>query len=148
MTTASPALDLWIVLARAFESVRSQAEADIRQYGLTPSEFGVLEALYHKGPMGLTELQQKILVTSGGMTYLIDRLEKKGHVARKNTPGDRRARLATLSPKGRKLIARIFPSHAERLEQILGGLSRQEQKTARALLRQLGRHADQLPAHK
>ncbi len=149
MTAAtSPALDLWIVLARAFEAVRSQAEIDIRQYGLTPSEFGVLEALYHKGPMSLTELQQKILVTSGGMTYLIDQLEKKGHVTRKTAPTDRRACLASLSSKGRKLIARIFPPHAKKLEQILAGLSRAEQKTARTLLRQLGQHAAHPPGNK
>ena len=147
-TVSSPALDLWIVLARAFESVRAQAETDIRQYGLTPSEFGVLEALYHKGPMSLTELQQKILVTSGGMTYLIDQLEKKGHVSRKPIPSDRRACQASLTSKGRKMIARIFPTHAETLEKILAGLSRAEQKTARKLLRQLGQHAAQLTGNK
>ncbi len=147
-TEISQALDLWIVLARAFEAVRSQADADIRQHGLTPGEFGVLEALYHKGPMSLTELQRKILVTSGGMTYLIDQLEKKGHVTRKSAPTDRRACLASLSSKGGKLIARIFPPHAKKLEQILAGLSRAEQKTVRTLLRQLGQHAAQLPGNK
>jgi MarR family 2-MHQ and catechol resistance regulon transcriptional repressor len=143
-TTTSPALDLWIVLARAFESVRAQTEIDIRRHGLTPGEFGVLEALYHKGSMSLTELQQKILVTSGGMTYLMDQLEKKGHVSRQAVPTDRRACQASLTAKGRKLIARIFPSHAEKLELILAGLSPAEQKTARALLRKLGLHAAQL----
>jgi DNA-binding MarR family transcriptional regulator/catechol 2,3-dioxygenase-like lactoylglutathione lyase family enzyme len=134
----SPALGLWIVLARAFNAVQARAAENIRGYGLTPGEFGVLEALYHKGPLQLSALQRKILVTSGGMTYLVDQLEQKGLVVRETPADDKRVRLAALSDKGRALIAGIFPDHQTAMEQALSGLSRAEQEAARALLRRLG----------
>jgi len=134
----SPALGLWTVLARAYNAVQARAAEDIRGFGLTPGEFGVLEALYHKGPLQLSALQRKILVTSGGMTYLVDQLEQKGLVVRQTPVDDKRVRLAALSDKGRALIADIFPDHREAMEQALRGLSPTEQEAARLLLRRLG----------
>jgi MarR family transcriptional regulator, 2-MHQ and catechol-resistance regulon repressor len=66
-------LELWVVLARAYEAVRRHAVADIARHELTPGEFGVLEALYHGEPLLLGELQQKVLVSSGGVTFLVER---------------------------------------------------------------------------
>ncbi|HEX6372741.1 MAG TPA: helix-turn-helix domain-containing protein, partial [Longimicrobium sp.] len=76
------ALKLWVVLSRAHAAVAEHSQADIARSGLTPMEFGILEALHHKGPMLLGEVQKKILVTSGGVTYLVDRLAAKGLVER------------------------------------------------------------------
>src|SRR4051794_34156416 len=91
------ALRTWIALARAHNAVAQLAAADVARHGLTTAEFGVLEVLYHKGPMLLNEVQRRILVSSGGITYLVDRLEKRGLVKRRDCPGDRRARLAALT---------------------------------------------------
>lgn len=132
---------LWVVLARAFAAVQARAAEEIRRHGLTTGEFGVLEALHHTGPQLLGELKRRVLVSSGGMTYLVDRLEARGLVKRAAAPGDRRARLAMLSPAGKTLIERIFPAHARDLEQVMGGLSAVEQEQARSLLRRLGTHA-------
>jgi MarR family 2-MHQ and catechol resistance regulon transcriptional repressor len=66
-------LELWVVLARAYEAVRRHSVADIARHELTPGEFGVLEALYHGEPLLLGELQQKVLVSSGGVTFLVER---------------------------------------------------------------------------
>lgn len=140
----SAALKLWVVLARATMSIQARAAADVGRRGLTLAEFGVLEALYHKGPMLLSEVQRKILVSSGGITYVVDRLEAKGLVERRPCPKDRRARYAALTKAGERLIAEIFPEHAEYLEHVLSGLSRQEQRQATELLRRLGRHAAEL----
>src|SRR3712207_3630263 len=85
------ALRLWIALARAHNAVQAHAAADVARHGLTISEFAVLEVLYHKGPLLLGEVQRRILVSSGGITYLVDRLEKRGLVERRDCPGDRRA---------------------------------------------------------
>ena len=117
------------------------AEADIRAHGLTGGEFGVLEALYHKGPLRLGAVQEKILVSSGGVTYLVDQLEKRGLVRREAKVGDRRARVAVLTDQGTALIARIFPGHAAMLADAMAGLSGAEQAQARALLVKLGKHA-------
>jgi MarR family transcriptional regulator, 2-MHQ and catechol-resistance regulon repressor len=134
----SPALKLWVVLARAYSAVGRHVAEDIARHGLTVTEFGILEALHHKGPLLLGEIQRKVLVTSGGITYLVDRLVEKGLVRREECPTDRRARFAVLTPEGSRLIAAIFPSHAERIEAAMGGLTPQEQRQAAALLRTLG----------
>ena len=139
------ALKLWVVLSRAQSAVARHAEADIARHGLTVAEFAILEALYHRGPLLLGELQRKILVSSGGVTYLVDRLEAKGLVERQECPEDRRARYAALTPAGEALLGRIFPDHARTIARALGGLSRAEQAQATALLRSLGRAAAELP---
>ncbi|HEV7993581.1 MAG TPA: MarR family transcriptional regulator [Gemmatimonadaceae bacterium] len=142
------ALKLWVVLARAFDSVAKNVEADVAEYDLTGTEFGILEALYHKGPMLLGEIQRKILVTSGGITYLVDRLVAKGFVKREQCAEDRRARYAVLTPSGQALIRKIFPVHAARIEQSLSGLTMAEQREATALLRKLGLAAAELSAER
>jgi MarR family transcriptional regulator, 2-MHQ and catechol-resistance regulon repressor len=135
------ALKLWVVLSRAYSAVSRHAEADIAQHGLTQAEFGALEALYHKGSLRLGELQQKVLVTSGGITYLVDRLADKGLVQRVECPEDRRVRYAALTEEGEALLSRIFPQHAERIVRAMKGLSLEEQRQATILLRTLGRAA-------
>ncbi len=135
------ALKLWVVLARAQTAVQGHSTGDITRHGLTVGEFGVLEALYHRGPLLLGELQQRILASSGGVTYLVDRLESKGLVERRDCPEDRRARYAALTPAGEALIDRIFPDHARAIEHAVAGLSEAEQTQAIELLRKLGRTA-------
>jgi len=132
------ALKLWVVLARATNSIQKHSEQDIARHGLTPTEFGILEVLHHKGPLLLGEIQRKILVTSGGITYLVDRLVEKGLVRRENSADDRRARYAVLTAEGRGLIKRIFPVHAARIERALSGLTTSEQRQAIALIKKLG----------
>jgi MarR family 2-MHQ and catechol resistance regulon transcriptional repressor len=137
------ALRLWVVLARAYGAVSRQAELDIARHGLTGMEFGILEVLHHKGPLLLGEIQRKVLVTSGGITYLVDKLEAKGLVERQECPEDRRARYAALTPAGATLIRRIFPAHAKVMARVLSGLDRQEQVEATKLMRKLGLAADE-----
>src|SRR5215217_3186707 len=139
------ALRLWIALARAHNAVAVQAQADVARHGLTVAEFGVLEALYHKGPMLLNEVQRRILVSSGGITYLVDRLEKRGLVERRDCPGDRRARIAALTAAGEALVREIFPEHAARIKQAVSGLGKKEKREAIRLLRALAAGAA-LPA--
>ena len=133
------ALKLLVVMARAFGAVTEHVNTEnMARHGITPTEFGILEALYHKGPLLLGEVQRKILVTSGGITYLVDRLVDRGFVKREQCPEDRRARYAVLTPAGQSLIKRIFPAHAARIEQAMSGLTQAEQREATALLRKLG----------
>ena len=132
------ALKLFVVLSRAFGSVTDRLRGLPEANGLTDTEFGILEALLHKGPLLLGEVQRKILLTSGGVTYTVDRLEEKGLVERQACPTDRRARYAALTPKGRALINKAFPVHAERIEETLSALSAREQDDAIELLRKLG----------
>lgn len=131
-------LKLWVVLARAHAAVSRIVRADIAGYGLTEGEFAVLEALFHKGPMLLGDVQRRILVSSGGITYLIDRLVAKGLVERRPCPEDRRAIYAALTGEGESLVARIFPKHAEAVARAVSGLDEAQRGQAIDLLRTLG----------
>ncbi len=146
--TATPrtrrALKLFVVLSRAYNAAEKHARDDVARHGLGTTEFAILEFLYHRGPQLLGEVQRRILVTSGAVTYLVDRLEAKGLLERQECREDRRARYAVLTPAGQRLIARVFPDHAERLEQVLAGLNGTEQEEAIRLLRKLGMHAEAL----
>ena len=132
------ALKLWVVLARSFNAVSARLAEDVGRHELTPTEFAILEVLYHKGPLLLGEVQRKILVTSGGITYLVDRLVEKGLVKREECPEDRRARYAVLTPAGTALIKKVFPQHTVAIERAVSGLTLAEQREAVALLRKLG----------
>ena len=135
---SSAALRLWVIMSRAHAAIAGHASADVARHGLTLAEFGILEALYHRGPMLLGEVQRRILVSSGGITFLVDRLTAKGLVERRTCQEDRRARYAALTSAGTELVAKIFPEHAALLTQVMEGLTVDEQCTAADLMRALG----------
>src|SRR6266540_6596516 len=133
-----PALEVWVVLARAFNAVERHSRASIARFGLGTTEFGVLEALYHKGELPVCEVQRRILVESSSTTYVVDKLVKRGLVRRRHSGTDRRVVLLALTPAGRRLIRRIFPPHAHAMRQALAALPPREQARAIRLLRALG----------
>lgn len=132
------ALKLWVTLARAYAAVNEHAINDVRGEGLSIGEFAVLELLYHRGQTLLGEIQKRILVSSGGITFLVDRLVEKGLVERRDCPDDRRARYAALTREGTRVMRKIFPRHAARIAQAMQGLDEREQRDATRLLKQLG----------
>src|SRR5256712_4812946 len=89
-------LRLWVVLARAFDSVERHARASIARFGLGTTEFGVLEVLYHKGELPVCEVQRRILIESGSTTYVLDKLVDRGLVRRVPSESDRRVTLLAL----------------------------------------------------
>lgn len=141
MDEQATALKLWVVLARAYAAVAERAARDVARHGLTLAEFAVMEALYHKGQLLLGEVQKKILVSSGGVTYLVDRLEQRGLVERRLCADDRRARYAALTADGQSFMKRIFPEHAACIAEVASALALEEQQQVTRLLRDLGRHA-------
>jgi len=132
------AFKLWVVLNRASRAVADRLRGSIEREGLSLSEFGVLEVLYSKGRQLVGELGSRILLTSGSMTYVIDRLQERGLVQRRPCPSDRRALHVELTEQGRELIAGVFPKHAEEVRRLLGGLTSEEQQIATALIKRLG----------
>jgi MarR family 2-MHQ and catechol resistance regulon transcriptional repressor len=141
-TPASPdtevALKLWVVLSRAHASISAHAADHAADHGLSLTEFAILEVLYHRGRMVLGEIQRRILVSSGGITFLVDRLAEKGLVVRQECPEDRRAKYVALTREGTRMIREIFPSHARALTAAMRGLTLAEQQEATRLLRALG----------
>jgi MarR family 2-MHQ and catechol resistance regulon transcriptional repressor len=131
-------IHLWLILWKAFDALRKHAERHIQSLGLCLSDFGVLEALLHKGPLPVNTIGGLIRLTSGSITAAVDRLESKGLVERRNDPGDRRARVVHLTASGRKLISSAFEDHEAAMERASSGLNVNERAEAGALLKKLG----------
>jgi MarR family transcriptional regulator, 2-MHQ and catechol-resistance regulon repressor len=132
---------VWLVLMKAFQALMPHAAESIGRTKLGDSDFRVLEALLHKGPLPVNTVGPKVWLTPGSISVAVDRLVKKGLVARKDRPSDRRVRQVELTPKGRALITRGFREHAVAMEAVVSVLSKNERLTLLRLLKKLGKHA-------
>ncbi len=135
---------VWLVLWKAQRAVDVHARRSIAESGMCGSDFGVLEALLHKGPMPVNVIGAKVLLTSGSITTAVDRLERRGLVERKSDPNDRRARIVHLTEAGHELIVRLFEKHERDMERAVSGLTPAERGFLVDLLRRLGRGAEGL----
>ena len=142
VTDRELSLKLWVVLARAFRALAERSRRDVERHELMGSEFAVLEALYHKGDLPIGELGDRVLLTSGSMTYVIDKLARRVLLTRRRCAQDQRVRYAAISAAGRRLMASIFPDHAEAIRRATAGLSAEEKRLATALLKRLGLAAE------
>ena len=129
---------LWWVIARSHHALRLLAERSIANTGLCLTDFAALEALLHKGPLTISEIQDKVMLASGSMTAAIDRLEKMGLVVRKSTAKDRRARVVQLTPEGKRVATASFEKHADDLESLVSVLSDKEKTQLYGSLKKLG----------
>lgn len=138
MNDVELSLKLFVVLSKAYKVVMNEAVKDMQRHGLSATEFAVLELLYHKGKTPLQRIGEQILLTSGSITYTVDKLEAKGLIKRVPCLDDRRVIFAEMTPPGKKLFDGIFPEHARAIAEIMGGLSSSEKRSAVELLRKLG----------
>jgi len=132
---------VWLVLMKAFQALMPHAAESIERTELGDSDFRVLEALLHKGPLPVNTLGPKVWLTPGSISVAVERLVKKGLVSRKGHPRDRRVRQVELTAKGRALITRGFLEHAAAMESVVSVLSKNERLTLLRLLKKLGKHA-------
>jgi MarR family 2-MHQ and catechol resistance regulon transcriptional repressor len=132
------ALATYVRLMRAANSSRTHASRHLGDTGLTLTQFAVLEALYHLGPMSLSDIAQKILTTGGNLTMVVGNLEKLGLAHRQKCPQDRRMLIVVLSAKGKALIRKIFPVHAAGIAEFMAALSPAEQEVLSDICRKLG----------
>lgn len=138
MENQERALKLFIVLSRASKVILEESNELIEQYGLNPTEFGVLELLYHRGQQPIQKIGQKILLQSGSMTYVVNRLQDKGFVQRNYCEKDKRVTYIAITQSGIELVESIFPKHAEKIKEIMTALSIEEQEDAIKLIKKLG----------
>ncbi|PYV99060.1 MAG: MarR family transcriptional regulator [Acidobacteria bacterium] len=129
---------LWLVMTRSHHALRLLAEQSIANAGLCLTDFAALETLLHKGPLTISEIQDKVLLASGSMTAAIDRLEKRGLIVRKSSARDRRARIVQLTREGKRVAASCFEKHASDLEAVMSVLSENEKKQVYGSLKKLG----------
>lgn len=132
-------LKLFVVLSKAYKSLMDLAVKDMKKHGLASAEFMVLEVLYHRTRIPLQQIGEKILVTSGSITYNIDKLEKRGLLRRVPCEDDRRVTYAEITEAGRELFDDIFPQHVDFIHGLMGGLDSDEKNQATLLLKKLGK---------
>ncbi|MDX2479660.1 MAG: MarR family transcriptional regulator [Desulfuromusa sp.] len=132
------ALNVYVKLMRATNRATNDIHRHLQEDNLTHSQFAVLEALYHLGPLSQSELSQKILKSNANLTTVVDSLEKKVLVKRLRSSSDRRMVTVTLTAEGQTLIARVFPRHAEIVTRKFEVLSDEEQVQLGVLLKKLG----------
>jgi MarR family transcriptional regulator, 2-MHQ and catechol-resistance regulon repressor len=129
---------VFLVVWKAYRALLAEAQASIKRINLCDSDFRVLEALLHKGPLPVNIIGQMVDLTTGSITSAIDRLESKWLVVRKHHPTDRRIRVVELTSKGRQLIEKAFKQHQIDMEKAVSNLSRAERGMLVDLLKRLG----------
>jgi|BEDMetMinimDraft_2_1075160.scaffolds.fasta_scaffold00894_5 MarR family 2-MHQ and catechol resistance regulon transcriptional repressor len=139
------ALAAYVKLLRAERAIIARLEPSLAREGLTLTQFGVLEALWHKGPLTQGELSRKVLTSPPNLTDVVARLALRGLVRRERESDDRRRVRVTLTPEGEALIARLFPQHAEEIAAAMQALSTCELRLLEDLLRRLGHGACAAP---
>lgn len=143
--SASPKTDatqVFLMLWKTYRVMLAKADESKKKVGLGDSDFRVLEALLHDGPLPVNVIGQRVELTTGSITTAIDRMEAKWLVARKNHPEDRRVRLVELTAKGRRLIEKAYAQHCSDMERAMSGLSRDERRELVDLLGRLGKAND------
>ena len=147
--TGGSGVHLWLVLWKAARAVEAYAEKSITDLEMCGSDFAVLEALLHKGPLSVNEIGKKVLLTSGSITVAVDRLEQKELVERRAHGTDRRARVVHLTREGKKIITRVYGQHATALEELASAsLTTKERATLIRLLKKIGYEAAELSKQK
>jgi MarR family 2-MHQ and catechol resistance regulon transcriptional repressor len=139
---ATSAVHLWLVLWRATRSLEAHAYKSVASQPIGPSDFAVLEAVLHKGPLPVNTIGRKVLLTSGSITVAVDRLEAQGLVERRAHATDRRTRVVHLTPDGKRLITRMFAEHERDMERATSALTATERTTLIRLLKKLGLDAE------
>jgi MarR family 2-MHQ and catechol resistance regulon transcriptional repressor len=142
----SSGVHLWVLLWKASKAVEAHARRSVNGTELGLSDFGVLEALLHKGPLPISALGKKVLLSSGSMTAAVDRLERGGYVERAAMSTDRRASIVHLTEEGSKLIRSVFAEHERDMERVFSLLDKSERKALANLLRKLGHEAERITA--
>lgn len=139
---------LWLVLMKAFHAMSSYAAQSISESGLGDSDFRVLEALLHKGPLAVNALGPKVFLTPGSISVAVDRLYKQGLVTRTESAKDRRIRTVALTAKGRRLIEKVFADHAAAMNALAEDLSAKERRRLAEGLKTLGQRATAVSSRK
>lgn len=135
------ALKSFVVLMKATRSIQERIKLDMTNYGLNLTEFAVLEVLYHKGQQTVQQICNSILIASGSMTYVIDKLEKKEMLQRKACPEDRRVIHVQLTDQGKEFMDKIFPDHQRVIEDIFEDITHKEKQAMIDILKKIGKKA-------
>ena len=129
------ALSTFVVFSRAGHAIHEKEMETIKQSGLTAMQFGVLEALYNKGPLKICEVMEELLTTSGNITVVVKNLERDGLIRKEQDPKDGRACKLAITEEGKKTMERVLPAHYANIGAIFGALSDEEMRTLKEILK-------------
>jgi len=127
------------ILFRATNQIEKIIAEDVAQYGLNPSEFGALEVLYHKGPLPIQSICEKVLIASSSMSYVIENLIKKDFILKTKDIQDKRYHIVELTNKGRDLMNDIYPKHVQKLRKYIDILNQEDELSLQLNLKKLGK---------
>lgn len=133
---------VWLVMGKALSVIARQLDADLQRSGVSNTDFRVMEALLHKGPLPVNVIGPKVNLTPGAISVAVDRLEVRGLVARTEGKRDRRVRVVALTKVGENVISSVYHRHAVLLEHIFEPLSENQRRSLENMLKLLGRHAE------
>lgn len=137
MDRTKESLKALVGIKRTNDTLDRIVKQDMKNYGLNITEFAVMELLYHKGDQPIQKVKQRILIASSSTTYVIDQLVKKGYVTRRQDEQDKRITYAVLTESGHELMERIFPQHAETIENAFSILDDEELAIFRRALKKI-----------
>lgn len=137
-----PAAHVWLIMLKAFSAIARQLETDLQRSGVSNTDFRVMEALLHQGPLPVNAIGPKVNLTPGAISVAVDRLEVRGLVARAEGKRDRRVRVVALTKEGEKLISPVYHRHDVLLEYIFKPLSDNQRVSLEKILKLVGRHAE------
>ncbi|RKQ28798.1 MarR family winged helix-turn-helix transcriptional regulator [Oceanobacillus halophilus] len=137
-------LKSFVVLLKANKTLEEVVKKDISGHGMRTSDFAILEALYHKGKQTIKQISEAVLINTGSITYVIDKLEKKGLLEREPCKDDRRVVYIQLTDKGKKLMAEIFPLHQKVIEEVFEDVNEEEKEIVIDVLKRIGKKGDQM----
>lgn len=132
-------LKLFVVLTKSSKAIQERIKKDINNYGMYNSEFAVLEALYSKGKQTVRQISDAVLINSGSITYVMDKLEAKGLLERTDCKEDRRVVYIQMTEEGKQFMEETFPKHQQVIENFFQDITDNEKKVLIELLKRVGK---------
>ncbi|MFD1065077.1 MarR family winged helix-turn-helix transcriptional regulator [Oceanobacillus locisalsi] len=134
-------LKSFVITMKASRALEEVTKKDIKKHGMRTSDFAILEVLYHKGRQTIRDISESVLISTGSITYVIDKLEKKELLARVNCSDDRRVVYLEITDKGKEIMDDIFPKHQQVIEELFQGISEKDKQTVIDVLKTVGHRA-------
>jgi len=142
--TSRDPIHCWLVLVKAFQAASKYLYAGLEETGIDDTDFRILEALLNKGPLPVNTIGPKVYLTPGSISVAVDRLVERGLVSRVESSEDRRVRVVSLTPKGKRLIAPVFRKHAAEIKKVFADASPKELQALESTLKTIGKRAESL----
>ncbi len=134
----------WLILGKAFQAAAKYLYAGLEETGIDDTDFRILEALLNKGPLPVNTIGPKVNLTPGSISTAVERLVERGLVGRVESTQDRRVRIVSLTPKGKRLIAPIFRKHAAEIRKVFADASPKELRALEMTLKKIGKRTESL----